>query len=99
MPPLNRIKGYTEVISIKKHLEDEIDRCIISEDEMDDNASPELKRIRREIRLKNEAVRNKINSIISSAENRAMLQDAIVTMRQGRYVIPVKQEHKNRFPG
>ena len=66
---------------------------------MDDNASPELKRIRREIRLKNEAVRNKINSIISSAENRAMLQDAIVTMRQGRYVIPVKQEHKNRFPG
>ncbi len=97
--PIRLIKDYAEAISVKKHLEDEIDRCIVSEDEMDDNASPELKRIRREIRLKNESIRNKINSIISSAENRALLQDAIVTMRQGRYVIPVKQEHKNRFPG
>lgn len=99
LPPLKRIHGLVEVISIHKHLEDEIDRSIISEDEMADNASPELKSIRRNISLQNDAIRNKMNSILVSAENRTMLQDAIVTMRQGRYVIPVKQEHKSKFQG
>ena len=99
LPTLKRIHGLADVISINKHLEDEIDRSIISEDEMADNASPELKSIRRSIGLQNDAIRNKMNSIIASSENRTMLQDAIVTMRQGRYVIPVKQEHKNKFSG
>ncbi|MDD4582973.1 MAG: endonuclease MutS2, partial [Eubacteriales bacterium] len=99
LPPLIRIQGLAQVVSIHKYLEEEIDRSIISEDEMSDNASPELKRIRRSINLQNEGIRNKMNSIIASSSNKTMLQDTIVTMRQGRYVIPVKQEHKQKFPG
>ena len=80
-------------------LEDEITRCIISEDEISDSASPELRRIRKAILRQNESIRTKIQQIVGSADNRAILQDAIVTMRQGRYVIPVKLEHRNRLPG
>ncbi|MEA4988755.1 MAG: endonuclease MutS2 [Anaerovorax sp.] len=99
LPPLPRIKGLAEVLFIDKSLEDEIDRCILSEDEMADNASSELKRIRRSILRQNDAIKTKMNSILNSSENRTLLQDAIVTMRQGRYVIPVKQEHKSKFSG
>lgn len=99
LPPLPIIQGLAEVLRVHRRLEEEIDRSILSEDEMADSASPELRSIRRKIALQNEAIRNRMNSILSSADNRTMLQDAIVTLRQGRYVIPVKQEHKNRFPG
>lgn len=96
---LPKIIGLASVISVQKRLEDEIDRCILSEDEMADSASPELKRLRRAILRQNEDIRVKINSMINSQENRTFLQDAIVTIRQGRYVIPVKQEHKSRVSG
>ena len=66
---------------------------------MSDNASPELKRIRREIRNKNESIRHKIDSYTSSGSNNVYLQDSIVTMRNGRYVIPVKREYSSRVPG
>ena len=99
LPPLPVIQSIGEVIAVHKNLEDEIDRCILSEDEMADNASPELKQIRRAILRQNDALKSKINHIINSAENRTMLQDAIVTGRDGRYVIPVKQEHRGKFPG
>ena len=99
LPPLPRIQGLGELLSVQKPLEVEIDRCILSEEEMADSASAELKTIRRKIGTQNEAIRNKMNSILASADNRSLLQDSIVTLRQGRYVIPVKQEHKNRFPG
>lgn len=99
LPPLPVIQSIGEVIAVHKNLEDEIDRCILSEDEMADNASPELKQIRRAILRQNDALKSKINHIINSAENRTMLQDTIVTVRDGRYVIPVKQEHRGKFPG
>ncbi|NCB41181.1 MAG: endonuclease MutS2 [Clostridia bacterium] len=99
LPPLPRIEGLTSAISVLKTLEEEINRCILSEDEMSDNASSDLKKIRRAIIRQNEAIRVKIQQIVGSSENRTFLQDALVTMRQGRYVIPVKQEHKNRLPG
>ncbi len=99
LPELPIIKGLAEVLSIQKRLEENIDRCILSEDEMADGASPELKNIRRSIQRQNEAVRAKMNQILNSSENRTILQDALVTMRQGRYVVPVKQEHKAKFPG
>lgn len=99
LPPLKRIDELSSLVSIKKDLENEIDRCILSEDEVADNASPELKSIRRKIGLQNEAVRNKMNSILTSSETKGFLQDPIVTIRQGRYVIPVKQEHRGRFTG
>jgi len=99
LPSLPRVQGLAEVLCVYKNIEDEIDRSILSEEEMADSASPELKSIRRKIALQNEAVRNKMNSILTSADNKNMLQDSIVTMRQGRYVIPVKLEHKQKFPG
>ncbi len=99
LPELPIIKGLAEVLSIQKRLEENIDRCIISEDEMADNASSELKNIRRNILRQNEAIRSKMNQILNSSENRTILQDAIVTMRQGRYVVPVKQEHKTKLSG
>ena len=99
LPQLPVISGISDVISVQKGLAENIDRCILSEDEMSDNASSELRNIRRSIGRQNEALRSKMNQIINSSANKAMLQDAIVTMRQGRYVIPVKQEHKARFPG
>ena len=99
LPPLPIMQSIGEAIAVHKKLEDEIDRCILSEDEMSDNASPELKHIRRSIARQNDALKARINQIINSSENRTMLQDAIVTVRDGRYVIPVKQEHRGKFPG
>lgn len=99
LPPLPIIQGIGEVIAVHKKLEDEIDRCILSEDEMADNASPELRSIRRAMVRQNDALKSRMNQILNSADNKTMLQDAIVTMRDGRYVIPVKQEHRGRFPG
>ena len=80
-------------------LEKEISRCILTEDEMADNASPKLKDIRRSIHQQNQAIKNKLSRIITSSSNKTYLQDAIVTMRDGRYVIPVKQEYRSFFPG
>ncbi len=99
LPPIPIIRGMGEVLSVQKKLEENIDRCILSEDEMADNASSELKSIRRSIVRQNEAIRARMNQILNSQDNKSMLQDSIVTMRDGRYVIPVKQEHRSRFPG
>lgn len=99
LPDVPTIRGMTELLEAPKQLRDEIDRCILSEDEMADDASPQLKNLRRSIERQNEAVRNRINQILNKSDNRTYLQDAIVTLRQGRYVIPVKQEHRARFPG
>jgi DNA mismatch repair protein MutS2 len=99
LPELPIIKGLAELLSVQKKLADHIDQCIVSEDEMADNASPELKNIRRSILRQNELIRAKMNQILNSQDNRVILQDSIVTMRQGRYVMPVKQEHKAKFPG
>ena len=96
IPALTAIR---EVISVNRDLENEITRCILSEDEMADNASPELRSIRRSIVRQNEAIKAKMNHMLGSAENKTLLQDSIVTMRDGRYVIPVKQEHRSKFPG
>ena len=99
VPELPLIRSLTELLATAPSLANEIDRCIISEDEMSDNASSELKSIRRNISMQNDAIRNRLNRIINSTENRTYLQDAIVTMRDGRYVIPVKQEHRGQFAG
>lgn len=99
LPDLPIIKGMTDLIVTVPALRDEIDRCIITEDEMSDNASPALKSIRRDIARKNEEVRARLSKMISSSETKTYLQDSIVTMRDGRYVIPVKQEHRQKIPG
>ena len=99
LPPLPVIDGIREVIATFPRLAENIDRCILSEDEMADSASPELKNIRRSIARQNDAIRNRLNNILNSADNRTYLQDSIVTIRDGRYVIPVKAEHRSRFAG
>lgn len=93
------IEGLVEDLRIFKHIEDEINNAIISENEISDNASSALRSIRRQIISKNESVKDKLNSIISSQDNKKYLQDSIVTIREGRYVIPVKSENRGNVPG
>ena len=80
-------------------INNEILRCIISEEEIADGASAGLKSVRRQIKITNDKVHEQLNAIVTSSASRTMLQDAIVTMRNGRYCLPVKQEYKNSFGG
>lgn len=75
----------------------EIKRCIISEEEIADDASSTLKNIRRSIRLTHEKIQSQLSSILNSSRN--LLQESIVTMRNGRYCLPVRAEFKNQFQG
>lgn len=99
LPELKYIGEMVDLIVEFTALEKEISRCILTEDEMADNASPKLKDIRRNIHQQNQAIKNKLSRIITSSSNKTYLQDTIVTMRDGRYVIPVKQEYRSFFPG
>lgn len=80
-------------------LEQDIDRSILSEDEMSDSASPALRDIRRDIRNKNEQIKARLQKMVGSGSAKTHLQEAIVTMRNGRYVIPVKREYQSLYPG
>ena len=82
-----------------KYLEDAITAAILSEEEMADNASPELASIRRKIRQQESKVREHLDKMTRSQRYREALQDAIVTIRNGRYVLPVKSEHRSEVPG
>ena len=99
LPPLPIINAMAEVIVTFPRLAEKIDRCILSEDEMADSASPELRNLRRDMVRQNDAIRNRLNSILNSEASRTYLQDAIVTMRDGRYVVPVKAENRAKVPG
>lgn len=99
LPEIPIIRSLADLLIAPKDLRSEIDHCILSEEEMADNASSELRSLRRNILRQNDAIRNRMNQMLSSADNKTYLQDSIITMRQGRYVIPVKQEHRNKFPG
>lgn len=78
-------------------LNTEIKRCILSEDEVSDDASPGLRHVRRQMRGIGDRIHTQLNSILNS--NRTYLQDAVITMRDGRYCLPVKAEHKNQVAG
>lgn len=78
---------------------DEIRRCIISEDEIADDASPALKNIRRSIRSMNARVHSQMTAMLNNTNIRNSLQDGVITMRNGRYCLPVKAEYKNQVPG
>ncbi len=82
-----------------EHISSEITRCILAENEFADDASSGLKNIRREIRLTNDKLHQQLDKIIKSDANRDQLQDSLITMRNGRYCIPVKQEYRSKFPG
>ena len=78
---------------------EEIRRCIISEDEIADDASPTLKNIRRSIRSMNDRVHSQMTAMLNNTNIRNSLQDGVITMRNGRYCLPVKAEYKNQVPG
>lgn len=80
-------------------LEDSIFNAIISDEEISDNASSKLKSIRREISNKNQMIKTKLNAMVSSPSYQKYLQDTIITMRNDRYVLPVKVEYKNQVKG
>ncbi len=80
-------------------LEREIRRCILSEDSISDDASPKLSDIRRAMRNTNAKIRDTLQRFISAESNNKFLQENLVTIRQGRYVIPVKTEHKGEVKG
>ncbi len=86
-------------LSPNKYLEDKITAIILSEEDMADNASPELNTIRRLIRNATSKARESIEKLIRSQTHQKHLQEAIVTIRGGRFVVPVKQEYKNEIPG
>ena len=94
---LEYIDKIIEDLYTDKRLEDEINSKIISEEEIADDASRELLRIRRGIVAKKDSIKNRLNGILSSHAD--FLQDAIVTLRDGRYVVPVKIENKSRVKG
>ena len=80
-------------------LHDEIKRCILSEDEIADDASPALFKIRKSIRDMNDRIHAQLTTIMNNSTTRTYLQDAVVTMRDGRYCLPVKAEAKGQVPG
>ena len=82
-----------------EHLCREIRRCILSEDAIADDASSDLKRIRRSKKQINDKIHTQLLKIVNSQDNQNILQESLVTMRNGRYCIPVKQEYKSSFPG
>ncbi|MGI6012625.1 MAG: endonuclease MutS2 [Ruminococcus sp.] len=79
-------------------LSTEIRRCILSEEEISDDASSALRQIRRNMKLINDRIHSQLNSIVNGSV-RSYLQDSVITMRNGRYCIPVKAEYKNQVPG
>ena len=101
----DKTEGYSiigdliDALRIYKHIEESISNAIIGENEISDNASSTLKNIRRQIRSKNDGIREKLNSMINSSTYKKYLQDSIITMRDGRFVIPVKQENRSSVPG
>ena len=93
------LEKLCEDIYTDKNIEDKIFSVIINEEEIADDASAELKKIRREIQIKSNSIKNKINSIVSSSTMQKYLQESIVTMRNDRYVIPVRKEYRSMVRG
>lgn len=96
--PEDSLDPYFERLTPLTQLSGEINRCILSEEEMADDASPGLKHVRRSMLLTNEKVHNQLNSMITGSY-RTYLQDAVITMRDNRYCIPVKSEYKGQVLG
>ena len=93
------IDVFFDSLTPNKYLEDKITSAIVSEDEMSDNASPALYDIRRKIRAASSKVRDRLDKMIRSSQYQKALREAIVTMRNGRYVVPVKIEHRGEISG
>ena len=96
--PNDSLDAYFEGLTPMTQLANEINRCILSEEEMADDASPKLKSIRRSKLSTNEKIHSQLTSMVNGAY-RTFLQDAVITMRDNRYCIPVKAEYKSQVRG
>lgn len=96
--PDDSLTEYFEGLSPLSNLSKEIRRCIISEEEIADDASPNLKSIRRNKIQAGEKIHSQLNSLVNGSA-RTYLQDAVITMRNNRYCLPVKAEYKSNVPG
>lgn len=96
--PEDSLDAYFEQLTPLTQLANEINRCILSEEEIADDASPKLKSIRRSKILTNEKIHSQLNSMLNGSY-RTYLQDAVITMRNNRYCIPIKAEYKSQVNG
>ncbi len=97
--PADSLTAYFNQLEPLTKLAEEIKRCIISEDEISDDASSNLKSIRRSIGNINNRIHAQMNSMLNNSTIRGYLQDAVITMRDGRYCLPVKSEAKGQVTG
>ncbi len=93
------LDDYFNVLWPNKYFEDKIFLCIKNEEEMNDHASSELSDIRRKLKNASSNIKSRLEQIIRDPKHATHLQDTIVTMRQGRYVVPVKAEHRGQISG
>lgn len=92
------LEGMFQTLEPLTPLSSEIRRCIISEDEVSDDASPGLRQVRRSMKVVNDRIHTQLASVVNGS-GRNYLQDAVITMRNGRYCVPVKAEYKGQIPG
>lgn len=97
--PTDSLSGYYEAVDDCPKLSGEIRRCILSYDEIADDASPKLRDIRRHMANARSDIQRTLSRIVTSQSMKTYLQDSVVTMRNGRYCIPVRQEHRSHVPG
>ncbi len=96
--PSDSLDTMFQQLSPLTPLSAEIRRCILSEDEISDDASPALRQIRRNMKITNDRIHTQLSGLVSGSA-RTYLQDTVITMRNGRYCIPVKAEYKGQVPG
>ena len=96
--PGDRLDELFELLEPLTPLSSEIRRCILSEEEISDDASPGLRQVRRSIRLNGERIHSQLGSLMNGPL-RTYLQDAVITMRNGRYCLPVKSEYRSQVSG
>ena len=95
--PADALDSYFSALQPLTLLAKEIDRCILSEEEIADDASPGLRSVRRSMHAAEEKIHTQLNSLL--VNSRTYLQDGVITMRNGRYCVPVRSEYKNSVPG
>ena len=93
------IQKYADRLTDLSHIERKLSAIILSDTEISDDASPNLNRIRRSLVRTSQSIRDKLQSIVKSESKSGKLQDDIITIREGRYVVPVKAENKSTFKG
>jgi DNA mismatch repair protein MutS2 len=95
----NLLAGYFSMLTPNKALSNKIDNAILSEDELSDNASPELARIRKAIIRQGQNIREQLDKLVKNPDKQKFLQENIITTRDGRFVVPVRIEYKGEIAG